>query len=81
MLFDILQQRRIIVIGGGSDFLNIAMGSIEESSGLPQHTSPFNQFNFTLLQGLVGIVQRCHTLFEGLASVGKLVDFGSGRGS
>jgi hypothetical protein len=79
-LFNIGKEGRIIIIVAGSDLLYIAMRTIEESSGLPEHPSPLRQLYLSLLQSLVTVVKGRDSLFEALAAVGEFIDF-SGRGS
>lgn len=53
----------------------IITNPIKEPARLPKNPAPFGQFDFTLLQGLIAVVQGSDSLFEAFASLSQLINF------
>ena len=78
MLLDILQQRGVVVVGGRSNLLDVAVGAVEEAASLAQDPSPFGQLDLALLQCFVALVKRRDALLQALGTFGEFVDLGGG---
>ena len=78
VLLDILQQRGVVVVGGCSNLLDVAVGAVEEAASLTQDPSRFGQLDLALLQCFVALVKRRDALLQALGTFGKFVDLGGG---
>lgn len=50
---------------------------VKESTSLAEYPAPFGKLDFTLLQGLVAVIQGSNPLFQTLAAFRQLVNFRS----
>lgn len=79
VVFDILQERGVVVVDRGANLFYAAVGTVKEAASLTQDPAPLGELDLALLQCLVTFVQGRNTLLEALASFGQLINLGGGR--